>query len=156
MSTFNFKNFRGLYPRNPVKRGRGGAKGRGGEGVSKGWEAPNSHSWLRRWIYLLQLLLESRPQANCVVVGVQKPSLFSSVLGVAKPGLARVRSAPKPDVPDVLDFTYQLAFKPIKEPASRYLLLLLGRQCTKISRLRTEMHGYGTSADGRPALQECR
>ena len=50
----------------------------------------------------------------------QKTSLFSSVLGVAKPNLARVRSTPKPDVPDVLDFTYQLAFKPIKDSPSRF------------------------------------
>jgi len=36
MSTFNFKkNFRGLYPRTSVKRGRGG-KGRRGRGQGRG------------------------------------------------------------------------------------------------------------------------
>jgi len=41
-STFNFKkHFRGLYPRTPVNRGRGGETGRGGEGArGKGGNPP--------------------------------------------------------------------------------------------------------------------
>jgi len=34
------KNFRGLYPRTPVKRGRGGETGRGGEGGAREGRPP--------------------------------------------------------------------------------------------------------------------